>query len=190
VRIITTANDVIHSWTIPAFGVKQDAIPGFVRDAWFRADKTGTFRGTCVELCGRDHAFMPIVVKVVTQDEYTKWVTEKKQAMAALADDPNKQWTAAELIERGAKVYAANCVACHQPNGKGVQGAFPALDGSPIVNGDKANQIVLMLTGKNAMPSWKALSDVELAAAATYVRNSWGNKAGEVQPADFKAARK
>ncbi len=190
VRIITTANDVIHSWTVPAFGVKQDAIPGFVRDTWFRAEVPGVYRGTCVELCGRDHAFMPIVVKVVTQDEYTKWVGEKKKAMAAVADDPNKQWTTAELIERGAKVYATNCVACHQANGKGVQGAFPALDGSQIVNGDKAAQIAIMLNGKNVMPSWKALSDVELAAAATYVRNSWGNKAGEVQPGDFKAARK
>jgi cytochrome c oxidase subunit II len=190
VRLITTANDVIHSWTIPAFGVKQDAIPGFVRDTWFRAEKPGTYRGNCVELCGRDHAFMPIVVKVVTQEDYTKWVAEKKQAMAALADDPAKQWTTAELVERGAKVYAANCVVCHQANGQGVKGAFPALDGSQIVNGDKANQIALMLSGKNAMPSWKALSDVELAAAATYVRNSWGNKAGEVKPADFKAARK
>lgn len=190
VRMILTANDVIHSWTIPAFGVKQDAIPGFVRDTWFRADKPGTYRGTCVELCGRDHAFMPIVVKVVTQDEYAKWVAQKKQAMAALADDPNKKWEMAELMERGAKVYAANCVPCHQANGQGVKGAFPALDGSQIVGGDKAVQIALMLTGKNAMPSWKALSDVELAAAATYVRNSWGNKSGEVQPADVKAARK
>jgi cytochrome c oxidase subunit 2 len=191
VRIILTANDVIHSWTIPAFGVKQDAIPGFVRDAWFRADRPGTFRGSCVELCGRDHAFMPIVVKVVTQDEYTKWVGEKKQAMAALADDPTKKWEMADLMERGAKVYAANCQACHQPNGQGVKGAFPSLDGSPIVNGDKAVQIALMLSGKNAMPSWKGLSDVELASAATFVRNSWGNKTGEaVQPSDFKAARK
>jgi cytochrome c oxidase subunit 2 len=118
VRIITTANDVIHAWMVPALGVKQDAIPGFVRDAWFRAEKTGTFRGQCAELCGRDHAFMPIVVKVVTQDEYAKWVGQKKQEMAALADDPNKRWELADLMDRGAKVYAANCQVCHQANGR------------------------------------------------------------------------
>lgn len=190
VRIITTANDVIHAWMVPALGVKQDAIPGFVRDTWFKAEKTGTYRGQCAELCGAEHAFMPIVVKVVSQEDYSKWVAEKKKAMAAVADDPNKKWELAELVERGAKVYAANCQACHQPNGQGVKGAFPALDGSPIVRGEHADQITLMLNGKNAMPSWKALSDVELAAAATYVRNSWGNKAGEVQPSEFKAARK
>jgi cytochrome c oxidase subunit 2 len=191
IRMIITANDVIHAWMVPAFGVKQDAIPGFVRDTWFRAEKPGTYRGQCAELCGAEHAFMPIVVKVVTQEEYAKWVGQKKQEMAALADDPNKKWELAELMERGAKVYAANCQVCHQPTGQGVKGAFPALDGSPIVKGDKVAQLTLMLNGKNAMPSWKGLSDVELAAAATYVRNSWSNKPGEaIQPSDVKAARK
>jgi cytochrome c oxidase subunit 2 len=190
VRIITTANDVIHAWMVPALGVKQDAIPGFVRDTWFRAEKTGTYRGQCAELCGRDHAFMPIVVKVVAQDEYAKWVAAKKQEMAAQADDPNKKWELADLMDRGAKVYAANCQACHQVNGQGVKGTFPALDGSEVVKGDHAAQISLMLKCKNAMPSWKGLSDVELAAVATYVKNSWSNKAGEVQPSEFKAARK
>jgi cytochrome c oxidase subunit 2 len=162
-----------------------------VRDTWFRAEKPGTYRGQCAELCGAEHAFMPIVVKVVTQEEYAKWVGQKKQEMAALADDPNKKWELAELMERGAKVYAANCQVCHQPTGQGVKGAFPALDGSPIVKGDKVAQLTLMLNGKNAMPSWKGLSDVELAAAATYVRNSWSNKPGEaIQPSDVKAARK
>jgi cytochrome c oxidase subunit II len=191
VRIITSANDVIHAWMVPALGVKQDAIPGFVRDTWFRAEKTGTFRGQCAELCGRDHAFMPIVVKVVTQDEYAKWVGQKKQEMAALADDPNKKWELADLMDRGAKVYAANCQVCHQANGQGVKGAFPALDGSAIVKGDKEQQLTLMLNGKNAMPAWKGLSDVELAAAATFVRNSWGNKVGDaIQPNDVKGLRK
>jgi len=190
IRVITTANDVIHAWFVPAFGVKQDAIPGFVRDTWFRAEKTGTYRGQCAELCGRDHAFMPIVVRVVSQEDYTKWVGEKKQLMAALADDPNKKWELAELVDRGGKVYAANCVACHQANGQGVKGAFPALDGSPIVKGEKADHINIILNGKNAMPAWKALSDVELAAVATYERNTWGNKAGEIQPSEIKAARK
>ena len=193
VRLVTTANDVIHSWTIPAFGVKQDAIPGFVRDTWFKAEKIGTYRGQCVELCGKDHGFMPIVVKVVSDADYKTWVDGKKKEMAAKADDPNKVWTIAELTERGAKVYSANCVACHQATGKGVPGAFPALDGDPIVNGPKDNQIHLVLNGKNAMPSWKAvLSDTEIAAVITYTRNTWSNKAQEniVQPAEVLADRK
>ncbi|MGE5338051.1 MAG: cytochrome c oxidase subunit II [Gemmatimonadota bacterium] len=190
IRVITTANDVIHAWFVPAFGVKQDAIPGFVRDTWFRAEKTGTFYGQCAELCGKDHAFMPIKVRVVTAQEYTKWVNEKKMAMAAQAEDANKTWTMAELMERGAKVYAANCQACHQANGQGIKGTFPALDGSQVV-ANKEQQIAIMLSGKGAMPSWKALSDVDLAAAATYERNSWGNKTGvAIQPSEFKAARK
>lgn len=190
VRVITTANDVIHAWMVPAFGVKQDAIPGFVRDTWFRAEKIGTYRGQCAELCGRDHAFMPIVVRVVSAEDYTKWVAEKKAALAAAADDPNKTWTVAELQERGAKVYAANCQACHQANGQGVKGAFPPLDGSAVVM-NTPQHIAMLLNGKGAMPSWKGLSDVELAAVATYTKNAWGNKAGAaVQPAEFKAARK
>jgi cytochrome c oxidase subunit 2 len=190
VRVITTANDVIHAWFVPAFGVKQDAIPGFVRDTWFRAERIGTYRGQCAELCGKDHAFMPIVVRVVGQAEYTKWVEERKQAMAAARDDPARTWELAELRQRGARVYAANCQACHQANGQGVKGAFPALDGSAVVM-DKAQQIAILLNGKGAMPPWKQLSDVELAAVATYVKNSWGNSAGTaLQPAEFAAARK
>lgn len=189
VRVITTANDVIHAWWMPAFGVKQDAIPGFARDTWFRADQIGTFRGQCAELCGKDHAFMPIVVQVVSAEDYSKWVSGKKQQMAALADDPNKTWTRPELMARGEKVYQANCQVCHQASGQGVQGAFPALAGSKVV-ASKVDQIALLLSGKNAMPSWKALSDVELAAVSTYTKNSWGNSAGDVQPAEIKAARK
>jgi cytochrome c oxidase subunit 2 len=190
VRVITTANDVIHAWFMPAFGVKQDAIPGFVRDTWFRAEKVGTYRGQCAELCGKDHAFMPIVVRVVSAEDYSKWVGEKMAAIAATRDDPSRVWELAELKERGAKVYAANCQACHQANGLGVKGAFPALEGSAVVK-DKAQQIAILLNGKNAMPPWKALSDVELAAVATYVKNSWGNGEGvAVQPSEFAAARK
>ncbi|GAB3426678.1 hypothetical protein GCM10027320_02470 [Massilia solisilvae] len=197
VRLITTANDVIHSWTIPAFAVKQDAIPGFVRDTWFKADQIGTYRGNCVELCGKDHAFMPIVVKVVSAEDYTKWVNEKKAAMAASADDATKTWTLDELKTRGEKVYTTNCVACHQANGKGVPSAFASLDGSPVVNGPKAEQINVLLNGKHsgkfpsAMPAWKQLSDTEIASVITYTRNSWGNKAAEniVQPAEVMAAR-
>lgn len=193
IRIVTTANDVIHAWGVPAFGVKQDAIPGFVRDTWFKAEKVGVYRGNCYELCGKEHAFMPIVVNVVSDADYAKWVAEKKKAMAASADDPNKTWTATELAARGEKIYAANCVACHQANGAGVPGAFPALAGSQVVNGPQDGQIGILLNGKNAMPAWKStLSDTEIAAVITYTRNSWGNKAEDniVQPAEVLAARK
>jgi len=180
IRIITTANDVIHSWTIPAFGVKQDAIPGFVRDTWFRADAIGKFRGQCSELCGAEHAFMPIVVNVVSQDDYTKWVEQKKKEMGAASDDPSKVYTLDEQKERGAKVYAANCAACHQPNGKGA-GTFPALDGSKVVLGPKDAQYNILLNGKGAMPKWAGvISDGDIAAVITYTRNAWGNKTGEV----------
>ncbi|MCS6762852.1 MAG: cytochrome c oxidase subunit II [Candidatus Protistobacter heckmanni] len=189
VRIITTANDVIHAWMIPAFGVKQDAIPGFVRDTWFRAEKVGVYRGQCAELCGKEHAFMPIVVRVVSNEDYAKWVDGKKKEMAAKASDPTKTYTLEELKDRGAKVYAANCAACHQPNGKGA-GPIPALDGSAVVNGPFQAQMERILNGKGAMPSWKTLSDVELASVMTYTRNNWGSSTGElIQPSMFTQAR-
>jgi cytochrome c oxidase subunit 2 len=190
IRIITTANDVIHSWTIPAFGVKQDAIPGFVRDAWFRADKIGIYRGQCSELCGAQHAFMPIVVNVVSQEDYTKWVEQKKKEMGAASDDPTKVYTLDEQKERGAKVYASNCAACHQPNGKGA-GAFPALDGSKMVLGPKGAQYNILINGKGAMPKWAGvISDGDIAAVMTYTRNAWGNKTGEIiQTQDIVSAR-
>ncbi|HKW37551.1 MAG TPA: cytochrome c oxidase subunit II [Burkholderiales bacterium] len=194
IRVLTTANDVIHSWMVPAFGVKQDAIPGFVRDTWFRADKEGTYRGQCAELCGKDHGFMPIVVEVVSAEKYTAWVGDQRKKLAAAADDPNKKWNLADLKARGEKVYAANCVPCHQASGQGVKGAFPALDGSPIVRGPKGRHIEIVLNGKpkTAMaPFGKQLSDTDIAAVITYERNSWSNKTGEViQPSEIKAARK
>jgi cytochrome c oxidase subunit 2 len=194
IRMVITANDVIHAWMVPAFGVKQDAIPGFVRDTWFRAEKTGTYRGACAELCGRNHAFMPIVVEVKSAEDYKSWVEGKKKEMLARADDPTKEWTVADLTDRGAKVYASNCVACHQATGKGVPGAFPALEGSKLVLGKQEDLIAILLNGKpgTAMASFKQLSDVELAAVATYSRNAWSNKAEDdvVQPKDFSAARK
>jgi len=193
VRVLTTAADVIHSWWVPAFGAKQDAIPGFIRDIWFRADKTGTYRSQCVELCGKDHGFMPIVVRVVSAEEYTKWVGEKKAQLAKAADDETKPYSMEQLVARGEKVYAANCVACHQANGKGTPPAFPPLDGSKVVLGPKDGQIDLVLSGKptTAMASFARLNNVELAAVITYTRNTWGNKTGEVvQPADIKVRRK
>jgi len=198
VRVLTTAADVVHSWWMPAFGAKQDAIPGFIRDAWFRADKTGTYRSQCVELCGKEHGFMPIVVRVVPQEDYSKWVGEKKALAAKSADDENKAYTLDQLKARGEKVYAANCVACHQASGKGVPPAFPPLDGSKVVLGPKGAQIDTVLNGvvKSGMPTamaafGKQLNNVELAAVITFTRNNWGNKTGEViQPADIKARRK
>ena len=192
IRIVTTANDVIHAWGVPALGVKQDAIPGFVRDTWFKAEKVGTYRGNCYELCGKEHAFMHIVVNVLSEADYAKWVADKKKGSSAGAEDANKALTLAELNAKGAAVYASNCVACHQDSGKGVPGAFPALDGSKVVNGPKGDQIAMLLNGKNAMPSWKTLSDTEIAAVITYTRNHWSNKAGQnmVQAAEVLAARK
>lgn len=194
VRVVITANDVIHAWMVPSFGVKQDAIPGFVRDSWFRAEKVGVYRGQCAELCGKDHAFMPIVVDVRSQEDYAKWVDEKKAEMRAKAEDPDKVWDVADLQARGQEVFASNCVACHQVNGKGVPGAFPALAGSKVVLGDPHGQIDVVLHGRpgTAMASFKQLSDTDLAAVITYTRHAWGNEAkdGLVQPAEIASARK
>lgn len=195
IRVITTANDVIHAWWVPALGVKQDSIPGFVRDTWFKADKVGTYRGQCAELCGKDHGFMPIVVEVVEQEKYEKWVADAKQKMAVttVAADPGKQWTPEELHAQGAKVFGTNCAACHQASGMGVPGTFPALAGSKVVNGPKEEQINIVLGGKpgTAMAPFKHLSDVDIAAVVTYTRNNWTNKTGDMAtPTDVKALRK
>ena len=193
IRIITTANDVIHSWMVPAFAVKQDAIPGFVRDTWFRAEKTGDFYGQCVELCGKEHAYMPIHVKVLSAEDYSKWVDGKKKEIAAKADDPTKVWALDALAARGEKVYNANCAVCHRPDGKGA-GPIKAIDGAAVVNdADKVKQVMVLLNGQNngAMPAWKGLSDTEIAAVVTFTKNNWSNKTGQiVQPADVVAARK
>jgi cytochrome c oxidase subunit 2 len=193
VRVITTANDVIHAFAVPAFGIKQDAIPGFVRDTWFRAEKTGDFYGQCQELCGKEHAYMPIHVKVLSAEDYTAWVATEKKKQLAKADDPSKVWALDDLAKRGEKVYASNCIACHQASGK-VAGSIKALDGSSIVlDADKSKQIAILLNGagNGAMPAWKQLSDTDIAAVVTYTKNNWSNKTGQiVQPADILAARK
>lgn len=194
IRVVTTANDVIHAWAVPRFGVKQDAIPGFVRDTWFKAEKVGVYRGQCQELCGKEHAFMPIVVRVVTAPEYTAWVNKQYKAAAALLEDPNKIWDLTELKSRGESVYKTNCLACHQASGLGVAGAFPPLDGAKIVLDRKDEQIKVLLNGRNnKMPAWKHLSNTDIAAVITYTRQAWSN-AGKgidplVQPADIQAFR-
>ena len=163
-----------------------------MRDTWFRAERTGDFFGQCQELCGKEHAYMPIHVKVVSAEDYSKWVVEQQKAMAAKLDDPNKVWTLDDILKRGEKVYAANCAACHQANGKG-GGAIKALDGAAVVlDSDQAKQIKILLNGQNngAMPAWKQLSDTDIAAVISYTKNNWSNKTGQlVQPADIKASR-
>jgi cytochrome c oxidase subunit 2 len=178
VRFLITANDVIHSWWMPAFAIKQDAIPGFVNTAWTKVDKPGIYRGKCTELCGKNHGFMPIVVKVVEQSEYDEWVSGKKEAAMKMAELTTKDWTAEELVARGESVYAVNCVACHQTNGQGIPGIFPALAGSDIVLNDKERNIEILMEGVQgaAMNSFNYLSEVELAAVITYTRQSWGNE--------------
>jgi len=197
VRVITTANDVIHAFAVPQFGIKQDAVPGFVRDTWFRAEKIGTYRGQCQELCGAEHAFMPIVVNVVSAEDYSKWVDGKKKELASLQDDPTKTFTVAELTSRGEKVFNTNCAVCHQASGAGTPAlGAPALVGDAKVLGPKDAQIAVLLHGQNngKMPAWNQLSDVEIASVISYTRNGWSN-AGKgtdplVQPSDITAARK
>ena len=192
IRILTTANDVIHAWSVQQLGVKQDAIPGFIRDAWFKAEKPGIYRGVCSELCGKEHAFMPIVVEVMEQEKYSQWVVAQNQKSAETVVDVNKEFTMDELKTKGEKVYVGMCAACHQANGKGIPGTFPGLDGSKIANGPKADHIKMVVNGKagTAMAAFKHLSDVDIAAVVTYERNAWGNTTGEiVQPSEIKAFR-
>ena len=204
VRVLVTAADVIHSWWVPAFGVKQDAIPGFVRDTWFKADKVGIYRGQCAELCGKEHGFMPVVVEVKSKEDYAKWLAEQKKKVAAAADDTNKVWDLKDLLARGRQVFDGNCAACHQPNGTGNAAiGAPPLVGDKVVLGPRQHQIDVVLNGQTngvvatggaggKMPSWKQLSDVEIASVISYTRNTWGNKAAEdiVQPSEVKAGRK
>ncbi|MDH3210179.1 MAG: c-type cytochrome, partial [Burkholderiaceae bacterium] len=192
IRIITTASDVIHAFMVPSFGIKQDAIPGFVRDTWFRAEKVGDYYGQCAELCGKEHAYMPIHVKVVSAADYTAWVDGEMKKLAAKADDPAKVWALEDLLARGEKVYSGNCAVCHQANGKGA-GPIKPLDGAAVVlDADQAKAIAVVLNGQNngAMPAWKQLGDTDVAAVITYTKNQWSNKTGQlVQPADVLAAR-
>jgi len=192
VRFLATANDVIHSWWVPELGMKRDAIPGYINEFWTRVDEPGVYRGQCAELCGKDHGFMPIVVKAVSDSEYQSWVKEQKLAMAEAEAGSDKTWTKDDLMKRGEQVYNASCAACHQPTGTGIPGVFPGLVNSKITIGPAADHINIVLNGKagTAMQAFGAqLNDADLAAVITYERNSWGNAASVVQPADVKAAR-
>lgn len=195
IRILTTANDVLHAWFVPELAVKQDAIPGFIRDTWFQAEQTGTFRGQCAELCGKEHGFMPIVVNVVSEDDYKIWVAEQKSAAGAAAYDPAKTYTVAELTSAGEAVYKTHCVACHQPNGSGMPPTFPALTGGKITTGPIAGHLDIVLNGSKKNPMMAAwgpqLSDMDIAAVIAYERNALGNSMGDaLQPGDVAAARK
>ncbi|HXZ50135.1 MAG TPA: cytochrome c oxidase subunit II [Usitatibacter sp.] len=215
VRLLITANDVIHGWYVPQLGVNQYGIPGFVKDVWFEVSQPGIYRGQCSQICGKEHGFMPIVVDARTPDAYAAWVKEEKAKMpppsapaaaeapatapaaptpvAEASAAPAGKMTLAELKAKGEKVYMTNCSACHQPSGKGMPPAFPALDGSKTVNGPKEAHILTVLNGRpgTAMASWARLPDAEIAEVVTYERNSWGNKTGDaIQPAEVAAARK
>jgi len=174
---------VIHSWWVPDFGVKKDAIPGFINETWTRVDEPGTYRGQCTELCGKDHGFMPVVVKAVPQEEYDAWVGEQKAAAEKERELTQKDWTMAELMERGEKAYQTACAACHQADGSGAPPAFPALKGSKIALEDMAAHIDIVVNGVSgtAMQAFgNQLSEVDLAAVITYERNAWGNNTGEM----------
>ena len=192
VRVLITANDVLHAWWVPALGVEQDAIPGFIRDVWFNIEKPGTYRGQCAELCGKEHGFMPIVVEAVEPEKYAAWVAEQKTKLAAVAVDINKEFTPDELKAKGEAVYNANCAACHQANGQGVPGTFPAIAGSKVATGPKEGHINIVMNGKSgtAMAPFKHLSDVDIASVITYQRNAWGNATGDaVQPSEINQLR-
>jgi cytochrome c oxidase subunit II len=194
VRLLITSNDVIHGWYVPQLGVNQYGIPGFIKDTWINVEKPGVYKGQCSQICGKEHAYMPITVIAMNEADYKAWADEQKKKMAALAEDPNKVWTLDDLKVKGQQVYAANCQACHQAGGQGVPGAFPALNGSKVATGPKADHIATVMNGRpgTAMAAFgKQLSDTEIAAVVTYTRNAWDNKTGEMaQPAEIKTARK
>ena len=178
IRFLITGNDVIHSWWVPDFAVKQDAVPGFINTAWTNVPKPGIYRGACTELCGLKHAFMPVVVRAVEQEEYEAWIVEKIALAEAEKLLTEKIWTKAELVERGQGVYLKNCVACHQANGQGLPPVFPSLEGSQIVMRDKARNIEILMEGVQgaAMQAFsKQLSEVDIASVITYTRDSWSN---------------
>jgi cytochrome c oxidase subunit II len=237
IRFLLTANDVIHSFWVPDLGWKRDAIPGFINEAWSLIETPGTYRGQCAELCGRDHAFMPIVVVAMEQDDYRQWVDEQRNGAAqqpapsvgvpppdaapteraaaepapeaaeeaadevaeAPAQEPAEEVAEApegelgmdELMASGEKLYNQVCVACHQAKGQGMAPIFPAIAGSKMVAGPVEENIALILNGRGAMPPFgRQLSDEEVAAVVTYIRNAFGNETGDtVQPADVQAVR-
>ena len=197
IRFLMASNDVIHSWWVPDFAVKQDAVPGFINEAWTRIPTPGIYRGQCAELCGKSHAYMPVVVEVRPEEEFDAWIEDQRLAMALASEtavaDRNKTWSMEELMPMGEEVYISQCATCHQPNGTGQDGKYPALAGSEITTGDIAEHLNRVMNGKadTEMQAWAPqLSDLDLAAVITYERNSWGNDTSEViQPMTVYTAR-
>ncbi|MEN8719270.1 MAG: cytochrome c oxidase subunit II [Oceanococcaceae bacterium] len=208
VRLLLTANDVIHAWWVPEVTGKKDAIPGYINKMWVNIEEPGVYRGQCAELCGRDHGFMPIVVRAVPADEFDAWLAEKSGKTTDVAAAPAVEVASAapapvevasnvpsalskdDLMEQGKQLYGMHCAACHQPSGEGMAAAnFPALKGSPVVNGDVAGLLTQIINGKNAMPGFAYLKDTEIASITTYTRNAWGNSASTIQGADVAAQR-
>jgi cytochrome c oxidase subunit 2 len=189
VRFLVTAADVIHSWWVPDFAVKRDAIPGFINEAWTRVEKEGVYRGQCTELCGKDHGFMPVVVHAVNELEYQQWISAKQQQASELKALMEQHFTLQQLYDRGKTVYEKNCAACHMADGAGMAGAFPALKNSAIALGDIEQHVSMVLKGKpgTAMAAFGAqLSELDIAAVVTYERNAWGNNMGDkIQPLDI-----
>ncbi len=183
IKFLITADDVIHSWWVPALGWKRDAIPGFINEAWTEIMEPGTYRGQCAELCGRDHGFMPIVLNVLPRTEYEQWVQQQKNRRGDERSKVERLWSRAELMKLGEDVYASQCAACHQTDGMGLAPAFPALAGSTVANGPISEHIDVVLNGREgtAMQAWgNMLSATDSAAVLTYTRNAFGNESGDV----------
>ena len=187
VRFLTSSDDVIHSWWVPDFAVKQDALPGFINEAWTRVPEPGTYRGQCTELCGMNHAYMPIVVDVLPEDEFESWLEDQRIALESMGEAAiaarSRDWSMEELMPIGEDTYLSNCATCHQPDGSGQGITYPAMTGSAVVNGPIEDHISIVLNGVagTEMQAWgPQLSDLEIAAVITYERNSLGNETGEV----------
>ncbi|MDH3672470.1 MAG: cytochrome c oxidase subunit II [Gammaproteobacteria bacterium] len=194
IRFLVTTNDVLHAWWVPQIGIKKDGIPGFINQMWARIEQPGTYRGQCAELCGKDHGFMPIVLDAVSEQDFNAWLEQEKAMMAAAAAGADREWAKAELLEKGKETYDKVCASCHQPNGQGIAGVFPAIAGSKVATGPLDEHLHLVMAGKpgTAMQAFgPQLDDVALAAVITYQRNAFGNNTGDlVQPSRIKALRK
>lgn len=193
IRFLGTANDVIHSWWVPALGFKKDTIPGFINESWAYIHTPGTYRGQCAELCGVNHGYMPIVIEAKSEDDFRAWVTQQKKAAKAAQLSAAQALPMEELMAKGEKVYNSVCAVCHQANGQGLPGVFPGLKSSKIATGPIATHIAVVLRGVpgTAMQAFGGqLDDGDLAAVITYERNAWGNNTGDIlQAADIQKAR-
>ncbi len=193
VRILLTASDVIHAWWVPDLAVKRDAIPGFINEVWTQIDEPGVFRGQCAELCGRGHAFMPIVVVALEEADWQAWLQEQRNGEASGETAAMADWDMDDLMAQGKAIHETHCAACHQVDGEGIPGAFPAIRGSAVATGPINDHLEVVLRGRQgtAMAAFgPQLNDVDLAAVITYQRNAWGNDTGDmVTPAQIDSAR-